>query len=107
MRNPIGFLRVVGLIEGLSLLILLFIAMPLKYGAGIPEVVSIVGMIHGVLFVLYIFVVFYVTIEIRWSIRWIVGSLVVSFIPFGNFILDRNLRKLKTNDNSQKYKNVS
>ncbi|KAB2496133.1 DUF3817 domain-containing protein [Priestia endophytica] len=94
MKNsPLGGMRFVGLIEGLSLLALLGIAMPLKYMANIPEVVTVVGSIHGGLFVLYILMVGYVTMKVRWSYKWIVSALLASVIPFGNFILDTKLRK--------------
>jgi integral membrane protein len=82
-----------GLLEGLSLLILIFIAMPLKYFAGFPEVVTFVGSIHGMLFVMYVFTIAYVTIKIRWSFVWITSAFAVAFIPFGNLVLDAKLRK--------------
>ncbi|KKJ79704.1 putative membrane protein YdzA, partial [Bacillus subtilis] len=47
LHTPIGRLRTMGFIEGMSLLILLFIAMPLKYWAGLPLAVTIVGSVHG------------------------------------------------------------
>ena len=50
---------IMGLFEGGSLLILVFIGMPLKYWAGFPEAVRFVGSLHGFLFVLYVFIVFY------------------------------------------------
>lgn len=52
LHTPIGRLRTMGFIEGMSLLILLFIAMPLKYWAGLPLAVTIVGSVHGGLFIL-------------------------------------------------------
>jgi integral membrane protein len=55
LSKTIGRLRLTGILEGLSFIILLAIAMPLKYLGGKPQMVSIVGMAHGILFVLYIF----------------------------------------------------
>ena len=55
LQTPIGRLRLMGFIEGMSLLILLFIAMPLKYWADYPMAVTIVGSVHGGLFILYLF----------------------------------------------------
>ena len=49
-RNPISLLRTLAMIEGASFLVLLFVAMPLKYFAGVPMAVKVVGWIHGVLF---------------------------------------------------------
>lgn len=92
LSTPIGRLRTMGFLEGMSLLILLFIAMPLKYMANIPMAVTIVGSIHGGLFVLYILVLAYVTFVLRWSAKWAAAGLVVAFIPFGNFFYDLGLR---------------
>lgn len=80
--------RMMGFIEGASLLILLFIAMPLKYLAGIPEAVRIVGSLHGFFFILYVLMIAYVTHKIRWSFIWVGSALAVAFIPFGNILLD-------------------
>nr|MBJ6878079.1 DUF3817 domain-containing protein [Vibrio cholerae] len=55
LSTPIGRLRAIGLIEGISFLLLLFVAMPLKYFAGFATAVKITGMAHGVLFILFIF----------------------------------------------------
>lgn len=92
-KTPVDRFRVMGLVEGGSLLILLFIAMPIKYGLDIPEVVSIVGAIHGLLFVMYLFFIAYVTYKIRWSYKWAAGAVVVAFIPFGNMIFDSYIKK--------------
>jgi integral membrane protein len=53
LNTPIRRLRFVGFVEGVSYLVLLFIAMPLKYWAGMPLAVRVVGMLHGVLFILF------------------------------------------------------
>ncbi len=93
IKDTIGQFRLMGFIEGASLLVLLFIAMPLKYAAGIPEAVRIAGSLHGFFFILYLFVIAFVTIKIKWSFIWVLSSVAVAFIPFGNFILDRYLVK--------------
>ncbi|MGS2779451.1 DUF3817 domain-containing protein [Robertmurraya sp. GLU-23] len=93
LNSPIAKFRLMGLLEGVSLLVLIFIAMPLKYFAGFPEVVTLVGSIHGMLFVMYVFMIAYVTIKIRWSFVWITSAFAVAFIPFGNLVLDAKLRK--------------
>jgi integral membrane protein len=92
-KTAIGRLRVIGLIEGVSFLILLGIAMPLKYLAGQPEAVRIVGMLHGVFFVFYVLAVAHVKIAHRWSVFKALTALVASVIPFGNFILDARVLK--------------
>lgn len=93
MRSPIGRLRIIAFIEGISFLVLLGIAMPLKYFAGQPLPVKIVGWIHGLFFVLYLIAVANVMIKHRWSGTQILGALVASIIPFGTFILDAKLRQ--------------
>ncbi|AXF55985.1 DUF3817 domain-containing protein [Salicibibacter kimchii] len=94
MKNLLlKWFRGVGHIEGLSLVTLLFVAMPLKYMAGYDEAVSVAGMIHGILYLLYMSFVFIVTFTVRWSWKWILGASAVAFIPFGNFILDARLKK--------------
>lgn len=93
LNTPIGRFRLMGFLEGVSLLVLLFIAMPLKYWADLPEVVTFVGSLHGLLFILYVLMIAYVTFKIRWSFLWVTSALAVAFIPFGNLVLDAKLRK--------------
>ncbi|MFC7442503.1 DUF3817 domain-containing protein [Laceyella putida] len=93
LKQPIGRLRVIGFLEGISYLILLFIAMPLKYLAGYPMAVTITGGLHGLLFVLFIAAVIHVAFVHRWSMKQIFGALVASVIPFGTFVLDNRLKR--------------
>ncbi|WP_342513444.1 DUF3817 domain-containing protein [Sporosarcina sp. FSL K6-1522] len=93
LKNAFGQFRVMGMLEGASLLILLFIAMPLKYFFDMPGMVSVVGMIHGVLFTIYCVVVLYATFAVKWPIRFTLGAYASAFVPFGNFILDIRLKK--------------
>lgn len=93
LRTPIGRLRVIAFIEGISFLLLLGVAMPLKYFAGIPAAVKTAGWIHGILFMLYLLSVAEVTVRRRWSFALAFGALVASLIPFGTFALDARLRR--------------
>jgi integral membrane protein len=93
LQSPIGRFRLMGFIEGASLLILLFIAMPLKHLAGIPLAVTIVGSLHGFFFITYLLIIAYTTYKIRWSFAWVFSAVAVAFIPFGNMILDARLKK--------------
>jgi len=88
IKSSLGRLRIIAILEGISFLVLLGIAMPLKYLAGIPEVVRIVGMAHGVLFVLYVVMLIQVTIEKSWSFKKFILAFIASFIPFGTFYAD-------------------
>ena len=95
-EKPLKRFRFMGLLEGSSLLILLFLAMPLKYFFGIPEAVRVVGSIHGFLFVSYCLVIAYMTFVVKWPFKYSVIAVIVAFIPFGNIIFDRRLDKLET-----------
>lgn len=86
--TPLGWLRLIGFMEGLSFLILLCIAMPLKYYAGKPEAVKHVGMGHGVLFVLYVLLVLQVSFKQKWTKKEIVISIIASLVPLGTFYAD-------------------
>ena len=88
LSSTIGRLRLTGIIEGLSFIVLLGIAMPLKYLAGKPEMVSIVGMAHGVLFVLYILFTILAKFQYPWSWKKILLLWVASVVPFGTFYAD-------------------
>jgi integral membrane protein len=76
-------------IEGLSYLALLGIAMPLKYFAGWPLAVRVVGMAHGVLFVAYVLLVALLLARGTQSVKWGLWALFLSVIPFGTFVLTR------------------
>ncbi|WP_429844731.1 MFS transporter [Brevibacillus sp. FIR094] len=91
--HPIYILRLTGLLDGLSLLVLLSIAMPLKYIWGIDKAVTITGSIHGGIFCLYALAIFYSAIRVRWSLLWPAAAVLAAFVPFGNFYLDRKLKK--------------
>ena len=91
--NSIRNLRWVGIAEGISFLVLLLIAMPIKYMLGIPEVVKYVGWAHGVLFIAYIFAVFAAIRAMQWNLFWVLVALAASLIPFGTFWLDKQLKK--------------
>jgi integral membrane protein len=85
-------LRAVGLAEGISFLLLLGVAMPLKYAAGYPLAVRIVGWIHGLLFMAYCYALFEAATERSWSWKKSAKFLVAALLPFGPFVMDRTLR---------------
>ena len=91
--SQIRTFRLTALAEGVSFLILLFIAMPMKYFMGMPEVVRVVGSIHGVLFTLYVGQLARIHFTQRWSFSFSLYALLASVIPFGTFMLDKQLRK--------------
>lgn len=85
-------LRRVGWLEGGSFLLLLFVAMPLKYLAGLPLAVRVVGMAHGLLFLWYLLVLAQAASARRWQWRRTALGFLASIVPFGVFALDRSLR---------------
>lgn len=85
--------RLIALLEGLSYLLLLFVAVPIKYQLGDPYYVKLLGMPHGLLFVCYIvFAVFY-KVELNWPIKTFVIVLLGSVVPFGTFYVDKKFLK--------------
>ena len=97
LTTSVGRLRLIAFLEGISLIILVFIGVPMKYYMGNPSVVTVLGPIHGVLFLLFVFNAFQVAAELKWRFTettWKV--LLASIIPFGTFYIDnRILRKIK------------
>jgi integral membrane protein len=85
--------RLVAFLEGVSFVVLLFLAMPLKYWADLPIAVRIVGMAHGVLFLAFLASLFDVALKRNWSpSRWGLAFL-SSLVPFGTFLFDRSLKR--------------
>ncbi len=82
-------LRSLAFLEGISLLLLLFIAMPLKYGFDWPLGVQVIGMAHGVLFIAYAVVLAAVAIKTKWSLKLTVLCFIAAFVPFGTFYVDK------------------
>lgn len=93
LKQSLNTLRYVGRVEGISFLVLLGIAMPLKYAFDLPQAVRFVGMAHGFFFVLYLLSIAWVTFQHRWSIWRVLGAFLAAFIPFGPFILERRISK--------------
>lgn len=91
LTTPLGRLRVVAFLEGVSFLVLLLVAMPLKYLAGQPAAVRQVGMVHGILFVLYVLLVLQNALESRWPLRKAGLALLASLVPLGTFWADKRL----------------
>jgi integral membrane protein len=86
-------LRLVALLEGSSFLILLFIAMPLKYLGGLPQAVRVVGSIHGALFLLFLAALYRAARARAWPRRRSITAFVASILPFGTFVFDASLRR--------------
>jgi integral membrane protein len=88
----LGFFRKLSLIEGLSLIVLLFIAMPAKYQFGYFDSIWQVGMTHGILWLAYFVTSLVVSHQQKWSVLFWLIVLFSSVIPFACFVLDRKLK---------------
>ena len=101
MKHPVSFLRTVTLLEAISYLILLFVAMPLKYVWGLPLAVKIAGSIHGGLFVLFCFALWRVLMHASWPFSRAALLFIASLLPFAPFFLDRRMRAWAAADSTQ------
>ena len=86
-------LRIIGNIEGISYLVLLGIAMPMKYMGNMPQAVRIAGSIHGFLFVAFCLALMAVWRTRKWPYEKVAMAFILSIIPFGTFFLDKQIRK--------------
>jgi len=91
-KEGIDLFRYTAVIEGVSYLLLLFIAMPLKYFLGYPAAVKIAGMAHGILFLLFILLLFSALEKQRFSMRFALALLIASLVPFGTFFTDMRVK---------------
>ena len=92
LKTPLGRLRMVAFLEGCTYLLLGF-TMLLKYKFSVPQPNYVVGMAHGVLFILYIFLVFQVAFLHRWNILKMFWAFLASIIPFGTFYAEKTIFK--------------
>jgi integral membrane protein len=81
--------RLVAILEGISFLVLLGIAMPLKYMAGMPLAVKYVGWAHGLLFISYVVLAVPLFTRLKWPMDRVYGVGIASLLPFGTFVLER------------------
>ena len=93
LGNEVGRLRLVGMLEGISFLVLLGIAMPLKYVWGNPTAVSVVGMAHGILFIAYCLFLCFAWGETKWPFGRATLVFLACLVPFGPFLIDRSLKR--------------
>jgi integral membrane protein len=92
LKTNIGRLRIIGFLEGVSLLLLLFVAMPLKYYFHNPQATKAMGMVHGALFLLFVFNTLSVGVEQRWKFSTTTWKVLLAcIIPFGTFYVDRKI----------------
>lgn len=92
-QKVVNRFRQIAVLEGWSFIILLFIAVPLKYMLGFPLVVKYVGWAHGVLFVLYMLTLVQAFVLANWKFSKLILAFALSFVPFGTFWLDKQLKR--------------
>lgn len=88
-------LRVVSILEGISFLFLLGVAMPLKYMYDNPVLMKFAGMAHGILFIAFVVILLIVCQKMKWSLAMFIMGLVASLLPFAPFLFDLKLKKLE------------
>jgi len=96
MNLSIKSFRIISTLEAISFLVLLGIAMPLKYIAKIEageEIVRVVGMLHGLLFIAYVLGSFIIKEKLKWSIPTLLIVILCSVLPFGPFYVERKYLK--------------
>ena|SRR5688572_30828604 len=88
-----SWFRKIAFAEGVSFLVLLFIAMPLKYFAGLPVATTIVGGLHGLLFIAFMVMTGEAKKEYKKDWGWVFKSFIASILPFGTFVMDKQWKQ--------------
>ena len=87
-----GRLRIIGFLEGISLLFLIFVAVPMKYYGGNPTLTRTLGPVHGAIFLLFVFNALSVGVEQQWKFKTTTWKIILAcFIPFGTFYIDSKI----------------
>ena len=93
IRKKLMLLRTAGIAEGISFLVLLLVAMPLKYFFHQPLPVTVIGWIHGVLFISFLSLAWDVKTDLNKPFKWLLTALGAALIPAGTFFFDKTLKK--------------
>ena len=93
MKHPYPNFRKIAFYEGISFLVLLLIAMPMKYFFALPKAVTIVGSLHGILFVALGVFALEVKNTYKKSFGWLVKAGLASLLPFGTFYMDKEWKQ--------------
>lgn len=95
-KDTLNRFRIISYIEGLSFLVLLFIAMPIKYIGENPYPVKIAGMTHGILFILFMIFLFDTMRKYSFENGYTFKLFVLSLIPFGSFFIEKSVKEFAT-----------
>ena len=93
LKTSVGRLRLSGMIEGFSFLVLTMAAMPMKYIYGDPSWVKVVGQAHGLLWIIFVFTLIDAKSEKGWTIKQALVPFIASMLPFGPFLIDRKIKE--------------
>ncbi|MFD0988720.1 DUF3817 domain-containing protein [Mariniflexile jejuense] len=93
MFSFLNIFRITALLEGVSYILLLFIATPIKYLLNEPQYVKLLGMPHGILFMAYIVMAIMLKKELNWNTKQFTEIVLASIIPFGTFYIDKKYLK--------------
>lgn len=93
VRGAFGRYRVMAYVVGVMLLVLVFVAMPLKYFAGQPSLVAVVGTAHGFLYVVYLATAFDLALKARWRLDRMILVLLAGTVPFLSFVMERRVER--------------
>ncbi len=89
----IKIFKIVAILEGVSILLLFFFAMPMKYILGQKQFIYPIGMVHGVLFISYIVLMLVCAWQYKWRLKQLLETALASLIPFGTFYIDKKYLK--------------
>jgi len=92
-NNTLRWFRIIAITEGISFLVLLLIAMPLKYFANMPLAVKYVGWAHGILFVAFLIFALLTKLILKKKFSWLIKAFIASILPFGTFVLESQMKK--------------
>ncbi len=91
MLSKLKTFRAISIFEGISAIVLFFIAMPVKYLLDSKKMVEVVGMLHGVLFVIYVLFAIHIAYKLKWSFKTLFYVMIASVFPFGTFVMDKKI----------------
>ncbi len=102
MNKKLSWLRKAGIAEGISFLVLMGIAMPLKYFFAQPMAVTIIGWIHGILFMVFLFLAWEYKTDRNKNAKWFGLAFLASILPAGTFFFDKKLKREETTGSGQR-----
>ncbi|TGM31356.1 DUF3817 domain-containing protein [Leptospira levettii] len=91
VKTKLGRFRILAFLEGVSFLTILLVTMPLKYLYQNPEPNKVVGLVHGLLFLLYLVELFQVKVELNWKMKKTILAAIASVVSFGTFWAEKYL----------------